>query len=111
MAKNNDKETQKVYNEGEKAYYLTKTDDWDWAKKKLLQKLSNLDSVKTLKEENKDIALEIRSRKQTIDIILEWLDEIEGVAQQHIQQNKELLEDVEKEDYINNQEEGEEGED
>lgn len=99
MPKETDPETQKVFEEGEKAMYLTKSEDWKWAKRKLLQKLSNLDSVKTLKEKG-NVALEIKARKQTIDIILEWLDEIEGVAEQHLEQNKDLLEKYEQEDYI-----------
>lgn len=102
------KEENQIQIEGEKAHYLIKSDDWKWAKRKLLQKLSNLDSVKTLKE-TEDVGLEIRSRKQTIALILDWLDEIEGVAQQHGEQspNKIALEQAEEEDYIheNNDEE------
>ncbi len=98
-----DKETQKVFKEGETAMYLTKSGEWKWAKRKLLQKLSNLDSVKTLKKEN--VVQEIKVRQMTINIILEWLDEIEGTAQQHLEQNKELLEKVEEEDYIRVEEE------
>lgn len=94
-----DKETQRVFREGEKAMYLVKSEDWQWAKRKLLQKLSNLDSVKTLKEKG-NIAQEIKVRKLVIDMILEWLDEIEGIAQQHLEQNKKLLEKTEEEDYI-----------
>jgi len=99
MPEEMDPETQKVFNEGEKAHYLTKGEDWNWAKRKLLQKLSNLDSVKTLKEKG-NILQEVKVRQMTINIILEWLDEIEGVAQQHAEQNKKLLEKVEEEDYI-----------
>ena len=96
-----DTETQKVQNEGEKAHYLTKNEDWNWAKRKLLQKVSNLDSIKTLKEKE-HINQEIKVRKIVIDIILEWLDEIEGIAQQHGEQspNKLKLNEVQSEDYI-----------
>lgn len=94
-----DPETQRVFKEGEKAYYLVRSEDWKWAKRKLLQKLSNLDSVKTLKEKG-NIPEEIKVRKRVIDIIIEWLDDIEGIAEQHLEQNKDLLEKVEEEDYI-----------
>lgn len=96
-----DTETQKVQNEGEKAHYLTKNEDWNWAKRKLLQKVSNLDSIKTLKEKE-NIIQEIKVRKIVIDVILEWLDEIEGIAQQHGEQspNKLKLNEVQSEDYI-----------
>lgn len=96
-----DKETQEVLKEGEKANFLINNNDWRWAKTKLLQKLSNLDSVRTLAKitENKeDIAVEIKARNMTIKMILEWLDEIEGIAKQH-EANKKLLGDVQKEDY------------
>ena len=104
MVKEIDKETQKVYKEGEKAYYLVKSEDWQWAKKKLLRKLSNLDSVRTLNKKE-DLNQQIKVRNLAIDMILEWLDEIEGTAQQHSEQNKELLKKVEEEDYILNTEE------
>lgn len=99
-----DSETKKILEEGEKAMYFVKGEDWQWAKRKLLQKLSNLDSVKTLKEKG-NILVEIKARKMTIDMIIEWLDEIEGVAQQHLEQNKEILKKTETEDYIRNLEE------
>lgn len=104
MTEETDKETQEVFKEGETALYLVKNPDWQWAKRRLLQKLSNLDSVKTIKEKG-DILLEIKARKMTIDMVLEWLDEIEGVAEQHGEQNKDLLGDVAKEDYLRSREE------
>ena len=105
MTDQEEKEEQKIESEGEKAHYLIKSDEWKWAKRKLLHKLSNLDSVKTLKE-TEDVGLEIRSRKQTIAIILDWLDDIEGVAQQHREQspNKTALKETEEEDYLHNEE-------
>jgi len=108
MPKELDKETQQVYKEGEKAHYLVKNEDWQWAKRKLLQRLSNLDSVRTLKRKGSDpetIIRELEVRELAIEMILDWLDEIEGIAQQHGEQNKKLLEKVEQEDYILNKEE------
>lgn len=107
MAEEIDKETQEVLKEGETASFLAKNDDWKWAKKKLLQKLSNLDSVRTLEktiEKKGDVGLEIKARNMTIKMILEWLDEIEGIAEQY-EENKKLLEDVQKEDYIREEKE------
>lgn len=95
------KEEEKIQQEGERASFLVKSEDWQWAKKKLLQRVSNLDSVNTIKEEG-DVGLEIKARKQTIAIIIDWLDDIEGIAQQHREQspNKMKLKEVEEEDYI-----------
>lgn len=99
MSEELDPETQRVFKEGEKAHYLTKSEDWNWAKRKLLQKLSNLDSVKTLKKKG-NILQEVKVRQMTIKLVLEWLDEIEGIAEQHAEQNRKLLEKVEEDDYL-----------
>lgn len=101
MAEGLDIETQEVFKEGEKAHFLIKGKDWQWAKRKLLQNLSNLDSVRTLEKilkDKGDVALEIKARTMTIKMVLEWLDEIEGIAEQH-KGNKEAFEDIQKEDY------------
>jgi len=107
MVKEEDKETQRVHEEGEKAHYLTQNEDWKWAKKKLLQRVSNLDSVKTLKiGKGEDTVLDIKVRKLVIDMVVDWLDDIEGIAQQHREQgpNRRELKKVQEEDYIHDEE-------
>ena len=85
---------------------LVKGDTWKRIKRNLLQKLSNLDSVKTIRKDdagNKrspdEIMNQIEVRSLVIDIILDWLDEIEGDANQG-ESNKDALKEVQKDDYI-----------
>jgi len=105
MTKELDKDTQKIQQEGEKANGLMRGENWEWAKRKLLQKLSNIDNVKTL-DLKKDLKQQIEVRKMVIDMILEWISDIEGINQQHSEQSpRKLLEKVEEDDYILNTEE------
>ena len=108
MQKVIDPETQKIQNMQRDVANFVNGDTWKRIKRNLLQKLSNLDSVKTIRKDEsgkertpEDILKQIEVRSLVIDIILSWIDEIEGEANQG-EGNKEILDKVRKEDYIIN---------
>ena len=106
MQKEIDPETQKIQNMQRDVANFVKGDVWKRVKRNLLQKLSNLDSVKNIRNDDsgkertpEDIVKQIEIRGLVIDLILGWLDEIDGEANQG-EGNREILDEVRKDDYI-----------
>ena len=92
--------TDKVYVEGEKIARFVDSDDWKFAKDRLMSLVRDADSIRGIdKETPKDMLLiEIEAKKMAVGMILGWIDDIEGIAQQHIDQDKMVAK--EKESHI-----------
>lgn len=93
------KETQKIFNEGEKIAEWVKNESWQLVKKKLYDKLITTDSIITTPTDGltpEQILTEYQVRKGAISLILNWINEIEGRAAQHknnIEAFKEIRQD------------------
>jgi hypothetical protein len=96
MKKKLDKETEEVLSEGQRISDFTKSKDWGFIKGFLTNKLIDFDSIKGMELENKtkeQLGEEVISRKGIIDIVLGWVKELEGIAQQHDSNSDILLRD------------------
>jgi len=89
-----DKDTQKVLNEGERLKSLVENTGWELAKAKLTEKILDLQSIKNLSGVTpEEVVSEIKARNTAVDILMEWLKEIEGSAEQYAG-NKVILEET-----------------
>lgn len=103
MKKELDKETKKVLSDGEQINDLISSRGWSIAKKKLLQKVAILDSISSVPQDIQNPMNRLREleiREGVVSVILEWLRDVEGTAQQ-FKSNAEILQ-VEKEDSLVN---------
>ena len=97
-----DKETDKLVAEQKKIYDFVKSDDWSLIKKKLFDKLITIDSIASVPKEGKSaesMLLEYRTREGVVSIVLEWIKDIEGTANQYLN-NQELMNNIRKESLI-----------
>ena len=81
---------------------LVRSEGWSLVKRRLLSKLSALESISLIPDnmEPDRFLMEVKTRSGAISIVLEWLKEIEGSAQQ-FQNNKESFTKIREEEYIN----------
>lgn len=98
MNPNIDPQTQKVLKDGEILANLVDSDGWKMAKKRLCDSLLTVMDIMTL-EKKDDIVQEIGARQLAVQLVMNWISEIEGTANQHTS-NVELLKTMLKEDYI-----------
>ena len=98
---NINKETGDVLSKGQKIANFVNSDDWIMIKGTLLTKLIDFDSIKSIELDKKtptELGEEIRTRKAVVDVVLDWIKDIEGSADQY-KKNAEAL-------YNNNDENG-----
>jgi hypothetical protein len=95
-----DIEQQKILSDGQKIIELTKSDGWQIAKRKLLSKIAILDSITALPQGDREDKLrEIEVRAGVVSIIWEWINDVEGMAEQAKQVSK-AMQDVREESFI-----------
>lgn len=95
-------ETGKILSEGERVSNFVKSNDWGFIKDKLMKKILDYDSVNGIdleKKSDNDLANELRTRRGVIDVVMGWLREIEGIAEQH-DNHTELLQSRTNNGYI-----------
>lgn len=80
-----DAETAAVFAIGDKIVEVTKMPGWAAIKQKLCDKLIALDSITAIPLDMPDLQKlhEMRARQGAISLVLEWLQEIDGVAEQN----------------------------
>lgn len=81
---NLDKETKKIFSDGEKLKSMTESEGWSIAKQLLLKKVAeqlNLSNITNIDPNN--IVQIIGIRQETAKALMEWLREIEGNVEQH----------------------------
>lgn len=79
-----DKETAEVLKQGKKVSDFVKSEAWADVKGKLTAKLVDLADITTLGEADPLLLLqEIKTRKLAINLVIGWVREIEGNANQH----------------------------
>lgn len=79
-----DKETRDNLSEGEKWKHFVEGEMWQKAREKLVNKIMDAQSVNNVDMTDAQKALDdIRARKATVEMMWEWIQEIEGLAEQH----------------------------
>jgi len=95
-----DEDTAKILQEGQKVADFVKSDAWFMIKAKLEAKIAILDSLSNFPRGEKNAEVEIEKRVGAIAIVREWIDEIEGDAEQHNSNAPVLLKENDKEEII-----------
>lgn len=87
MAKKHlDKETQKIFDQGDKLKSLVESSGWAIARDMLMKKIGqqlNIADIGTQSANPIDVVLIIGIRQETAKTLLSWLHEIEGTVEQH----------------------------
>lgn len=78
-----DLETRKQYTQGEIIKNLVKGEGWLEAKRQLLELIADMNSVENIDLEKGNIALDVGARQLATKMMLGWIQEIEGQAEQH----------------------------
>lgn len=94
MNKELDKDTQKIDSEGKALEGLIQHEGWALAKAKLISRVANLlsiDQVDIMNTTPDMIIAAITAKKTASTILLDWIKEVEGTANQH-KGNAELIE-------------------
>lgn len=79
-----DKETQKIFSQGEALKDMTESKGWQVAKELLLKKAANLLNMADISDLNPNTIVQIIGiRQETAKNLIEWLKEIEGTVDQH----------------------------
>ena len=100
QSKKEQAENLKILSDGEKIIELTKSDGWGIAKRKLLSKIAVLDSITALPSgDREDRMREIEVRAGVVSIIWEWINDVEGMAQQ-AKQVSQAMRDIREESFI-----------
>lgn len=93
-----DKQTAEEIREGKEWERFVEGEGWQRAKNLLIQKLSVIDSLTQLPEDG-DLIHELKARQGAILLVLEWIKEVEGKAQQSMN-NNELMVEQRKDDMV-----------
>lgn len=97
-----DKETQEVLKEGEKTSDFAKSESWKHVKNILEDRLQNfliMDDQDLDKKREDEIGKEFKARKFAVDIIKDWIKEVDGSIDAH-QANLDALKDKDEENYL-----------
>lgn len=90
-----DNETQQIYAEGEAISEFVKSRAWGLIKTRFDAKVLDLQSTRNIKQDTAEkIAIEVAARNAACDILIEFWQEIDGLAEQH-QSNQPLTNDHE----------------
>lgn len=97
-----DKQTTKLLHNGEELKMLVESDGWAIARKKLLDMISEVDSLTNFEREkktNEEIVSEMGARQIAVEILMNWLRDIEGSVVQY-KTNAEALKENKSESYL-----------
>ena len=76
-------DTKEIVNRGKALQDMVQSDGWRIARKKIIDKMMELQSIMNLDAENAEqILVETKSRVMAIDCLKGWLTEIEGDVEQ-----------------------------
>ena len=86
---------QKIITDGEAIRETIKSNGWGLIRRKLTDKIMDLQSVMNIEAKTPEEAVnDIRARKSSIEILVSWLKDVEGDLEQY-EDNKNLLLDEE----------------
>lgn len=93
-----DKETSQVLQQGQAILDLVKSPGWQDVKNKLVEKIMTLGDITMVETEGKSaeqVMMDFKVRKQVIDVLVGWVKEVEGDANQFIS-NQQMLQEIKK---------------
>lgn len=86
-----DSETKKVIGEQKGLQSLVSHESWGVARQKLIDKILDLQNAfNILDVDEKSMFIDLKARKIATEILVEWLREVEGTAQEAVE-NKDLI--------------------
>lgn len=92
-----DKETYDVLTEEKKIEQLVKSSEWAIVREKWANMILDLQSIRNVKAlDPQSVAIEIQARNLAIDILMSWMQDVEGTAEKSKNSNLE----VKRETYI-----------
>lgn len=88
-----DKDTEKVLQEGEMVANFVESDGWRWARDRFLELVKENESVLGIKmgKNWQDVVVELGARQLAVQIVTEWIAQVEGRASQHKNQERDLV--------------------
>lgn len=86
------KETQEVYKRGQAIAEMLKSDGWMYASDMFTEQLTELVSVTAIADDA-DFATEVVARKRAYEMLKNFMGRVEGIAEQHTNQNKQAIEE------------------
>ena len=93
MKKGLDKNTAKQLREADELKQLCKSDGWAIAKGKILEKILELSSILNITEQDpQKVVVLMAAKQEAVQILTEWLGEIEGIAGSADDMNKAFVE-------------------
>lgn len=94
-------DTKKVLTEGETLRLLIEGDGWALARGKLVNLILDLQNINNLDASDPQaLIVDLKARKTAADILYGWLRDIEGTAEQHVN-NQPARVKPQSEEYIN----------
>lgn len=86
-----DKETYDIVSEEKKIENFVKTEEWGIIKEKWANAILDLQSIRNVKlTDPQQVAIEIQARNLAIDILMSWMQDIEGTAEKSKNSNIEI---------------------
>jgi hypothetical protein len=86
MKEKPDKETGKILEQGEKLALFVQSEEWQNIKNILFKRLgsiSSFDEEELNKKTDEEIGKEMKVRQKVIQVVIDWIDQIEGIPGQH----------------------------
>jgi hypothetical protein len=93
-----DAETRIVYDEGEHISSLVSSEGWKLAKRALSSRILEIGNILSISK-TENAVQELGARQIAIQLVLDWLRDIEGAANQH-KSNKDIYADLQREEYV-----------
>lgn len=75
-----DKETKDVIDAQRKAYDLANSEEWNWAKGKLMSLVADISSISNVDPKADNLMVDIAAKQLAVETILEWIKEVEAEA-------------------------------
>jgi hypothetical protein len=99
MTKKLDSATKIVLSDGEKIEALVRSDAWALVKQKLNERIVQIGNIMTLGRDEQgkptnveNLIAELGARQMVVEIILDWLRDVEGTAEQHRSHHDQMAE-------------------
>lgn len=96
-----DKDTADILQEGEKVYDFAQSEMWQWAKDRLQEKIRAFVDIRNIDAKGDSVAIlrEVQARQAVVDMVEQWIADIEGRASKYKNQDSRMVEE-EKQDII-----------
>ena len=95
-----DKDTQKVFAEGQEIVDMVKSPGWGQAKHFLIESALSIGNIMTIKgDDPSKVMIQLAARQMAVETLFNWIRDIEGTAAQHLSNSEEFLK-LQREEYV-----------